>query len=303
MSVINSTKSNVYEALSIGDIANVLIQSENYGRITGITSGGVYILFTDKKLVFFTSFPFRSPITINLGDHITGVDRLNSESQVFVSDQTLIFPRAEFTITTQNAGVWYGSRPGKNIKSQIDIISNLKALLRLAQLVKPSGILADLLTDISEENGNYSESFRKYLWDYFNCKYLLDFEQPFTFIDLLTQLIGLGEGLTPNGDDLIIGFLLAANRWDSCDYQSNKLGKFNNTITKAAYERTTLISANLIELASSGRGDERLTNSIDWIMSGEPEDIQSALPILSWGNTSGIFALAGMAAAVFVNGS
>jgi hypothetical protein len=66
-------------------------------------------------------------------------------------------------------------------------------------------------------------------------------------------------------------------------------------VIDVAYQRTTTLSANLIECAAQGEADERLISVVDGIMTGEPSVADCAKYILDWGSSSGIDALVGMA--------
>ena len=110
----------------------------------------------------------------------------------------------------------------------------------------------------------------------------------------IDQLLGRGSGLTPSGDDCVLGLLLMLNRW-----QANKdWCSLNQAVIDATYQKTTTISANLIECAAAGQADERLLNVIDGIVTGKPAIAECTEHVLSWGSSSGIDALAGMAVAV-----
>ena len=84
------------------------------------------------------------------------------------------------------------------------------------------------------------------------------------------------------------------NRWQ----RSNAWRDLNQRVIEAAYQRTTTISANLIECAADGQADERLMKVVDGIVTGTPSIDECVNCILDWGNSSGIDALAGMAVAV-----
>jgi hypothetical protein len=91
-----------------------------------------------------------------------------------------------------------------------------------------------------------------------------------------------------------IGLLLMLNRW--CTHRA--WTAMNRAVIEAAYQRTTTISANLIECAASGQGDERLITVVDSIATGSAPIDDCVEYILSWGGSSGIDALVGMAIAV-----
>lgn len=106
----------------------------------------------------------------------------------------------------------------------------------------------------------------------------------------LISNLGLGTGLTPSHDDLVIGFLLTLNRYGHYPY--------NDLIIKEAYVRTTTLSANLIECAAQGLADERLIRVVDCIFSGEKND-RALDEMLGWGESSGFNALIGINIAVY----
>jgi hypothetical protein len=118
-------------------------------------------------------------------------------------------------------------------------------------------------------------------------------------IAALIPNLGLGGGLTPAGDDLALGFLLAANRWGKLLRPSLDLPAINQALVQAAYARTSTLSANLIECAASGQADERLILALDGIITGFP-GLEACISYLSaWGNSSGGYALQGMALAIW----
>lgn len=108
-------------------------------------------------------------------------------------------------------------------------------------------------------------------------------------------LLGLGRGLTPTGDDILLGLLLALNRWRPLLAHGLDIGWLNRSILAQAYQRTTTISANLIECAARGQADERLVAALDGIMTGSPGPDETARLLSTWGSASGFDALCGMA--------
>ncbi|MGD2155610.1 MAG: DUF2877 domain-containing protein [Anaerolineales bacterium] len=115
--------------------------------------------------------------------------------------------------------------------------------------------------------------------------------------ETLISLLGMGSGLTPSGDDLIIGLLLSLNRWESVLQPGNDISILNKNVVEAAYRDTTTLSANLIECAALGLADERLIQANDYLAVGNFQLPEISSGLLNWGNSSGIDALAGMIAA------
>jgi hypothetical protein len=112
--------------------------------------------------------------------------------------------------------------------------------------------------------------------------------------DRLIGLLGQGRGLTPSGDDVVIGALLMLTRSQRVNSLAGKENLLKQVV-ETAYQRTTTISANLVECALNGQGDERLIVVVDGILAGSASIDECVSCVLEWGSSSGIDALAGMA--------
>lgn len=111
-------------------------------------------------------------------------------------------------------------------------------------------------------------------------------------------MLGQGAGLTPSGDDVILGCLLAPSRWGRLISPTLDIQALSQELIAQAYRQTTLLSANLIECAAAGQADERLLLALDGIITGQPSTEECAVLLLGWGNSSGCDALAGMGLAI-----
>lgn len=118
-------------------------------------------------------------------------------------------------------------------------------------------------------------------------------------VEHLKGFLGLGSGLTPSGDDLVSGILLTCNRYEDRLSLPFDLNSINREIILLAYQKTSLLSANLIEAAALGMADERLILALDGMLSGTLDPASCANLFLSWGNSSGGDALLGMALAAY----
>jgi hypothetical protein len=112
----------------------------------------------------------------------------------------------------------------------------------------------------------------------------------------LESLLGWGPGLTPSGDDFIVGMLLALGRAQLRSVFSNELLEAAAGMIEArAGDKTTAISASLLACAAAGEGDERLLALVDYVQTGQPGEVAARSAASSWGSTSGWDALAGIA--------
>lgn len=108
----------------------------------------------------------------------------------------------------------------------------------------------------------------------------------------VAQLAGLGPGLTPAGDDYLLGLLLGL--WAT--RPATEVGELVNVLRITAVPRTTKLSAAWLKAAANGEATARWHELLAALLSGD--DLETAVTaILNTGATSGIAALIGFAAA------
>jgi hypothetical protein len=118
-------------------------------------------------------------------------------------------------------------------------------------------------------------------------------------LPLAVELLGLGSGLTPSGDDLLIGLLLGLQRLSTAESDgATPLLAFGEALAAAARRRTTSLSASLLACAAQGQADERLVAALDGMTGGALQPGACAGLLLDWGSSSGCDALVGMALAI-----
>jgi len=117
-----------------------------------------------------------------------------------------------------------------------------------------------------------------------------------TSVSSVRALIGLGAGLTPSGDDLLVGYL--AGLWCSVLDKSERV-QFVSNLGKAVIRlscQTNDISRTYLYHASRGQVSSPLTNLAEAICRGENSDrlittIKSAMQV---GHTSGMDVVSGL---------
>jgi hypothetical protein len=110
------------------------------------------------------------------------------------------------------------------------------------------------------------------------------------FVDGARRLIGLGEGLTPAGDDLLVGSLAVARRFRR-GYLLEEPG-VGQALAKAAREGTTLVACEFLLEALEGRFSEIV---IALMTAADLPSARAALDdLLDVGATSGADTAAGM---------
>ena len=105
-----------------------------------------------------------------------------------------------------------------------------------------------------------------------------------------SSVAGLGVGLTPSGDDFLIGVIYAL--WVVFD--SEDAARWSRTIVESASPHTTMLSAAMLQEASEGNAAEHWHILVDVLAEGDAIDVEQACSgILSVGHTSGADALTG----------
>jgi hypothetical protein len=245
----------------MGPMAKKVISRTTDGVLLGVSSKGIYLRVGEKQVVFLSSEDFRGPLTVNVSVLKQSLQTVSPGKGCQISSGKIVIPGAGIEILADNCPIWQTPiRPQP--KSQIERRSILKSFI--------SGI------------PNWLET--QYRWGF--------------SIQKASKLLGKGEGLTPFGDDIIIGVLLCLNRWGDSLKPGKDVKEFNKHIVQAAYRKTTTLSANLVECSSQGQADERLIRAIDYLMSANanPDTIRDDL--LEWGYSSGLGVLTGMAMAI-----
>ena len=292
---------NSIEARSIGSIAFDAQSIPQQGSVIGKTSRGVFIKSSSKWLVFISRESFRSPLTINLHGKDDLLQKISNKTPVHISPRGYIFPDADLEVCTQYAQVWRSQKPAIPPLPAAERQRRLEDTSKRVMHRMNRGGLSSLLPNLIEAPNKYPISTQDLTQ--IEAKILEIQREMNAFNRLpnaenLSGLLGYGGGLTPSGDDFVIGFLLALNRWKEAISPTSNLKMLNQWLSAKAYEKTTTLSANLIECATFGLADERLINALDYLMAGNAQDSQSIEDLLSWGNSSGSDAYIGFVAAV-----
>ena len=113
------------------------------------------------------------------------------------------------------------------------------------------------------------------------------------------SLVGLGPGLTPSGDDYLVGLFAVLNIDGSpCQGWLNGGGD----VLAGAEQLTNAISLAALTEAASGRVRESIQALIESLMHGTPEGLVDPLSrVLAIGSTSGADLVAGILAGLELN--
>jgi len=110
-----------------------------------------------------------------------------------------------------------------------------------------------------------------------------------------TGLLGLGPGLTPSGDDVLCGVLVALR----AVARQDAAAELAQAIARDAPERTTLLSRAFLRAAAEGHASELLHETVAALVENARQDLPRLILRLGGiGHTSGWDALAGAVLAI-----
>jgi hypothetical protein len=286
-----------------GLLAKKILSEANAASILGITSRGIFLKTNPGWVVFLSYESNRGPLTLNLERALPAGILPEKDSSAQIQDGNIYFPAANILINTAHAIGWgVSANPGPaSIPSER--YGRIKATANEVIGQRGEIGLTAVLADFLEMHAPHAAAQSAY-FDWVDMRQLqrtLNQPDGGAILSQLQRFLGLGSGLTPSGDDLISGFLLAYNRYPEVLKPAFDLIQLNQGILKLAYQRTTLLSANLIECASLGEGDERLVRALDGLLCGTSSPTECAKLLLSWGSSSGCDAFVGMVLAAYQN--
>lgn len=261
----------------IGKPAQFILDGNGTLRVTGVTSRGVFLTGGEAQIVFLSGERYRGPLTLNVAGDLRPLQALAPGGAVQVCGRDLRVPGSGLEIAGEEAVVWEAPLPAVN-ELPHGAAARLLAVARRS--VGASPLLAPALDPALIGLREVAQA--------------LDAHSPAAIAAALEPFYGLGPGLTPAGDDLVTGLLLALNRWGRFMRPGLDVAELNARVVPTARRKTTGLSAGLIACAAQGQADERLVHALDGALSGGLAGEVCADLLRRWGSSSGCDALAGM---------
>lgn len=261
---------------SIGKTARQALAGDPEMHVLGTTSRGIFIQIGARWVVFLSKESYRGPLTINVMGEAGLFRLINAGDEVKAAEGYLVFQRTGLRLGMDSAELW---QPHPVVEDH-------------AELAGTSARLEFVSRQILKETGVFSVEILQGLRQGLHDRRI---EQ---ISGAVESLLGLGTGLTPSGDDLAVGLLMALNRWRACFPLDFPFEAINQRVVASSAERTTLLSANLIACAAQGFADERLIQALDGLVTGTPDALTCAALLRGWGQHSGCDAFMGMSIAL-----
>jgi hypothetical protein len=279
-----------------GSIARSLLAGPQRGSILGLTSRGIFIRLPSSWVLFISQERYRGPLTLNLPAAQSIPTGLETGQSVTIDSSAIQFPGAGIDLDIRRAATWEAPPLPSDWLAAPQRRVALESVVQLAQSREP-GLRQLSGSLLAIEPGAPLPA--EFAWvDGLPLLNGLRNPSPNPVVAALTPFFGRGPGLTPSGDDLLQGLLLAFARWGAVLRPIFPLAEVSARLNSQAVYHTSLLSANLIACAAQGQADERLVAALDGIMTGDPGPEACAQLLLGWGSSSGGDALAGMTLAI-----
>lgn len=266
------------KASSAGKFLIDHLNNETVLYLRGITSRGVFIESGDGQILFISFELFRGPLTVNtqkleFPSSAPGeiVARYCNEMIIFTNHSYIALSDLEFYSSAAELKPW--------MISDLMHPRVIKVLRRAINFRDSHNEFASsVLSSVANDLNGFLETLKSAI--------LADSIAALN--TALIPIIGRGPGLTPSGDDFLMGTMIA----DKLSVQHSHC--FEHLLIDAVSQRSTKISADIIKAASELELDERLVTLYKFAV-GQIEltddDLSTAL---SWGGSSGLDFLSGL---------
>ena len=252
-------------ALSLTPDVNGWLANSRYPRILHVFDYACNLINERGEVLSIVTREIgNGPFNLVIEEDVLFSDHLNLESPI--SNSPSLLNLGDLTINTGNAELWFPRPDWETLHVRRDEVLALLAKLPV--------------TNYQLLNSPFSNSL---------ASSLANADLPAS-INAAQKLAGLGIGLTPSGDDFIMGAILAA--W--IIHPADVAGVLAAGVTEVAAALTTSLSG--VWLRSAGRGEAGILwhNFFDALISVDAIAIQLLIKkMLSIGHTSGADALAG----------
>ncbi|MEJ5314758.1 MULTISPECIES: DUF2877 domain-containing protein [Anaerolinea] len=291
-----ATYVRMYRCESTGYAALKGLSFPATGRVTGSTSKGIFVLIPPQRVFFLSYESYRGPLTLNLTPRPAEPLPVYIGQEVHVEADEISLPTLNTHITLSEETLWLPPAPPANILPNEDLWASIKRLSESALYVHRGVGLVPMLAFIMDDPHppTIPAMLQSTIANILILKNL--FTQPVEVsMSALTALMGTGRGLTPSGDDFIVGLMLLLSRMPGLNSLHDTIEALHRQVVEIAFEKTTALSANLIACACEGSADERLIRAVDGFLTGSLNEAGILHTLQEYGSSSGVDALTGIA--------
>lgn len=269
-------------AVSISTAVNAFLQAPRVGTVLATFTRSCYLDLAGRIVAVVLPDLLNGPLNLVVAvDSSFTFDSLPVGAPVSSSSR-LIRVGDAVEISLEQTSAWTPAVAGWDDTELPRIRANLRMISSLLQTEAPDGSFAAYVHDPTRLQARALEAMD-----------LLESGLAQPSAELLQtaarQLAGLGSGLTPSGDDVLVGTLICLSVIPGDDHRA-----LRDAILAATQGRTTRISEAYLAAAARGEASETWHNLLRSLKESEDTAIASATRrLLAFGETSGADMLAG----------
>jgi hypothetical protein len=247
-----------------------------------------------EGLIFLSYEGYRGPFTLNIPSSLADqLQELNPGTQVIYGpDKMLYFEPQDLGISLGDTIPWQ-PEAFQSAEGEKDLAGNLTILAGWLKSNTPPGSfgsLCSLFSTDGESGRTDPASLEGKLRDIYIAIKTSDY---MAFIRTVSEVVGLGSGLTPSGDDFLTGMSLCVSRYNHVIEGLNGYSSWFELLKPMMKEKTTVLSSDLYSASLLGSADERLIKAFDSIVQNRMVEEEIIPSIAGWGSSSGFDALSG----------
>jgi hypothetical protein len=294
-------KSLYLNTQSIGLSANERIQTQGkIGLVHSIFQRVINITTLENRLITLVGQEVgRGPLNIlvNIPNNINlstiGIKRGDIITRV---GESIVIGENVIVISTQGIKLWEPKRdfqanlqPLKTIMANIEIMRDIalasEHLSGLGELI-PFTHINGLKDSKNEKLGSVSQLALPHISSMLKA---IKSGHSHDIIRITKHLVGLGPGLTPAADDMLLGLMISMLYIsENFNETSIDVKKINKDIISIISRRTTIISEEFLREASVGKVNEAVASLMENLLTSRQREIgNSVRKILDLGSTSG----------------
>ena len=199
---------NKPEKVIIGKFALAFLQQSPQAVVWGNTSNGIFLQVSEFKIVFLTSKPHYGPVNIILNQDVPLSWKNGDTFQLIVEDRKILFKNKKDLLEISIDEVWQTTKRPINNISKTDQHYRLSQSAKQLSLLKNSQGYASLLIPFFTDDHSIQieDQWLQKSWvNVIKLKEGLLQKDRSSLLDIASKIIGSVRGLTPSGDDLLMG--------------------------------------------------------------------------------------------------
>jgi hypothetical protein len=289
---------SILEASFIGHSAYARLKNGEEGTVHGVFDKAINILLSGGLVSLVPETVQKGPLNVILRMPVgqTRMSGLGVSAGDKVKVHDVALELSDHILISLGSGRIYSPRQKFTlpILSNDEIEANIEVMRKIALLFGNMAGLGQLLalkpyeaaiTSVKNLNIFASSALRR----------IVRFEQAFcseernSLKDSVSELIGLGPGLTPSSDDMLAGLVLLCVLYgqnSGCAQHACRLAA--KLVAEEAHGRTTLLSEEYLKQAALGRGNEQAIRLCTAVLTGSRKSVErETRRMLEIGESSG----------------